>query len=290
MLLLALPMSVAGQQQAAAPEVPSAPSAGVSEATALAFVRSLFGYNPEIQYRVLSIKKSDVPGFSEVLVGLTAPQGQQAFRFFVTPDGQYAFIGDVSTMPFSSDPFGPNRAALEKRADGPSRGPRQAKVKVVEFADLQCPSCKVAQPTLQRLAAEKPDVQIIFQNFPIAAIHKWARRGAEYVDCLGRVSPELGTRFIETVFEHQEEINETNADEKLKIFANQLGADPQKTATCIADPKTAERIDASYKLGEELGVSGTPTVFINGRRVSGFANVEYEVVKRLVEFAEQQAK
>lgn len=292
-LLMALSICAASQQKAspeASKEIPSAPSATVNEASAVSFVRSLFGYNPEVEYKLVSIKPASVPGFSEVLVSLTVPQGQQAFKFLVTPDGQHAFVGDITTMPFGPDPFAPAREALQARADGPSRGPKDAKVKVVEFADLQCPSCKVAQPTLQRLASEKPEVQIVFQNFPIAAIHPWARRGAQYVDCLGRVSPELGAKFVDTVFEHQEEINPANADEKLKGFAGQVGADPQKTAACIADPKTGERIDASFKLGEELGVTGTPTVFINGRRVANFATIPYEVVRQLVDFSQQQAK
>ncbi len=268
----------------------AAQGSDINESAALEFVRQLFGYNAEIQYNFVSAKPAEAPGFQEVTVLLSVPQGQQPFRFYVTPDRKYAFVGDITMMPFGTDPFGSTRALLKQKADGPARGPKDAKVEIVEFADLQCPSCKAAQPNVQKLIAEEPTVKIVFQNFPIAAIHPWAQRSARYVDCLGRSNPDIAVKFIDTVFDHQQEINPTNADDLLKSYAEQSGAPMAATAACIADPKTDERIRASYALGEQVGVTGTPTVFINGRRVANFNGVPYEVLKQLVDFAAKEAK
>ncbi len=61
---------------------------------------------------------------------------------------------------------------------------------------------------------EEPKARLIFQNFPLEQIHKWALIGAKYVDCLGRQNNDLAWKFIALVYDHQVEINEQNADAK----------------------------------------------------------------------------
>ena len=69
--------------------------------------------------------------------------------------------------------------------NGPSRGPADAPVTLVEFSDLQCPHCKEAQPTIDKLMAEEKNARLVFQNFPLPA-HDWAAKAAYYGDCIGR--------------------------------------------------------------------------------------------------------
>src|SRR6267154_1914238 len=110
-------------------------------------------------------KPAAVPGLAQVDVVLASPQGQQLSRFYITPDGQHAVIGDI--IPFGAKPYDPARKVLEKGITGPSRGPKNAPVTIVEFGDLQCPACKAAQPAIEGLIAAEPDAHFVFQNFPL---------------------------------------------------------------------------------------------------------------------------
>jgi protein-disulfide isomerase len=158
-------------------------------------------------------------------------------------------------------------------------------VTVVEFGDLECPACKAAQPNVAKLMEDEPKLRLIFQNFPLESIHKWAMLGAKYVDCIGRENNDALWKFLSIVYEHQGEITPENADSMLKGFAKEAGANPDTVAACTAKPETEKHIRESMALGEKLGVDSTPTFFINGRKVIGFGNnTPYEVVKAIVDF------
>ncbi len=171
-----------------------------------------------------------------------------------------------------------------KNVNGPEHGPKDAVVTIVEFGDLECPACKKAQENLNKLMSEEPKAKLIFQNFPLEQIHPWAMRGAKYLDCLGRENNDVVWKFIATTYEHQSDVNEQNADEKLKEFVKEAGGDPAAASACAAKPETEKRVRDSIALGEKLNVNSTPTFFINGRKVSGFVNTPYETVKAMVDY------
>ena len=242
----------------------------------------MFGWNQDLTWKIAEIKPAEAQGFTEVTAVFSTPQGQQVFRVYVTPDQKFALTGDM--VPFGADPFAAARATL-KSANGPSHGPADAAVTMVEFGDLECPACKAAQPQLTKLLEEEPKLKLIFQNFPLEALHKWALLGAKYVDCVGRESNDQVFKFIATVYAHQGEITADTADTMLKGYAKEAGANPETVAACVAKPETEKRVRESLALGEKLGVNSTPTFFINGRKVVGFGNnTPYEVVKAIVEF------
>jgi protein-disulfide isomerase len=93
-------------------------------------------------------------------------------------------------------------------------------------------------------------------------------------------------KFIQKTFEDQTNITESNADEKLKAIATASGANADEIAACAAKPDTKARIEASMALGKSVGVNGTPTLFVNGRAVSGGAPVD--VLKKIVDFEAKQ--
>lgn len=251
-----------------------------SEDAVKGFIQQMLGYDTSVTYKVSSIKPAEAPGFADVSVVLSSSQGDQVLNFYVSPDGKFALIGQL--MDFGSDPFARYRSLLQK-IDGPIRGPKNAKVTIVEFADLECPACKAALPNVEKMQAEDPDVRVVFQNFPLEKVHPWALRAALYVDCL-KSNSDVAWKFIDTVYEHQGEITEGNADDSLKTYATAAGAD-SKVAACIADPKTLANVKNSEKLGDSVAVTSTPTLFINGRKVSSFNSLPYEAFKQLVDFA-----
>ena len=258
-----------------------------SEATVDSFMQQTFGYEPNVTWKVSSIKPAPVPGLAQIDVVLATPQGQQSSRFYVTADGEHAVVGEI--IPFGAKPFDHARKTLEKGISGPSRGPKDAAVTVVEFGDLQCPACKAAQPAIEALIAAEPNTRFVFQNFPLE-MHNWAAKGAAFADCVAQASNEAFWKFIAKTYETQADITAENADQKLTALADGAGVKGADIAACANTPVTKAHVDASLALGKSVNVNGTPTLFVNGRSIGNISQVPAETLKGLVDFAAKQGK
>jgi protein-disulfide isomerase len=90
---------------------------------------------------------------------------------------------------------------------------------------------------------------------------------------------------MQGVYDAQSDILTTNADEKLTALADKSGVKGSDIAACAAKPETASRVEHSVALGKSVDVTGTPTLFINGRKIANVAGLPYDMLKQLVEFA-----
>jgi protein-disulfide isomerase len=257
-----------------------------SEDAVNGFLHETFGYDPQLTWKITSIEPSKAEGLAEVNVQISGPQGQGTQKFFVTGDGKHAVVGEI--IPFGKHPFEEARQQLEKEVTGPARGPADAPVTIVEFSDLQCPHCKEANPTIEKLLNENPNIRFVYQNFPLP-MHNWAQKGADYADCVGKVSNESFWKFISSVYTAQAEITAENADQKLTELADKAGVKGPDVASCSTQPETQSRVEASVNLGKTLDVNSTPTLFINGRPV-GVSGNNYEALKQLVDYSAKQKK
>jgi len=237
--------------------------------------------------KISAIKPASVPGLAEVDVVLATPQGPQSSRFFVTADGEHAVVGEI--LPFGAHPYDPVKKTLEKGISGPARGPKDAPVTIVEFGDLQCPACKAAQPAIEGLIAAEPNARFVFQNFPLE-MHNWAAKGAAYADCVAQASNDAFWKFIAKTYETQSNITAENADEKLTALADDAGVKGADIAACASTPVAKAHVDASIALGKSVNVTGTPTIFINGRPIGNVANAPPETLKGIVAFAAKEGK
>lgn len=245
------------------------------------FMRHMFGYDPMVKWKIESEKPSEVPGVTEVVIAFGDPV-QQRTPFYVTSDLQHAFIGQI--IPFGADPFAPVRNKLAEQAKGPVQGNADAPVQIVEFSDFECPHCKKAQPKLEQLMSESPNARLVFENFPLSQIHKWADRAAGYADCIARQSPEQFWKFSREVFDQQEQINDSNAAAKLAAIATDAGANASATAACADSAETKARVNQQYELGVSVGVNATPTLFLNGRKIENVNDTPIEILKQMVDF------
>jgi protein-disulfide isomerase len=253
-----------------------------SEATVDTFLHQQFAKKPDVTWKIANIKPSEIPALAEVSVVLASPQGQQMAKFYVGADREHALVGEI--IPFGTRPFDPIRQTLDKGVTGPSRGPKDAPVTIVEFGDLQCPACKQAQQPIEQLVAAEPKARFVFQNFPLE-MHNWALKGAEYADCVGRASNDAFWKFISKTYDTQADITAENADEKLTAVAEGSGVKGSEIAACAAKPETKARVDASIALGKSVEVGSTPTLFINGRRIGSFDPRLADIYKSIVDFA-----
>lgn len=289
-MVMAQTKPVPAAKPAVKPATKSSPAAADSivlpnEDTVNSFLFQMFGYDATITWKVSDIRPSEVPGLAEVTVLITNPQGSNQNKLLVSSDGKHAISGDI--LPFGAKPFDEARAKLEKGVNGPAKGPAKAPVTIVEFSDMQCPHCQKAAPVIEQLLAQEPDAHFVFQNFPLPA-HNWAEKAAAYVDCVGSASNDAVWKFIQKTFEDQANISEANIDEKLKAIATASGVNGAEMAVCADKSATKARVEASVQLGKSVGVTGTPTLFVNGRNVPGGA--PEEVIKKIVDFEASQEK
>lgn len=250
--------------------------------TVSVFLKKMFGYDPNLVFRVAEVKESAAPGVADATVVVNTAQGQQVLHLFITPDQQNVIVGEI--MPFGVNPFQKNREALIT-AFGATQGPKDAAITIVEFGDLQCPACKAVQPNIEKLMKDEPNAKLIFQNYPLETIHPWAGRAARYLDCIARNNNDAGLTFITAVYAHQGEIVEENVAEKLNTYAKMAGADPTAIEACSKTPETDARVKKSIELGSKVGITGTPTLFVNGRRVNNVGSMPYETLKAMVDYA-----
>jgi len=156
----------------------------------------------------------------------------------------------------------------------PSIGPANAPVKVVEFADYQCPYCKQVHPDLQKLREEFPQQMVlVYEDFPLP-MHPFAEKAAEASHC----ADDQGKfwEYHDGLFAHSGPLD---AD-ALKGVARSLNLDQAKFTQCLDSGKEAPTVAKGLAEGKKLGLTGTPTFFINGHMVAGAT--KYDVLKEMV--------
>ena len=148
-------------------------------------------------------------------------------------------------------------------ATGPSKGPANAPVTIVEFSDFECPFCAKAEPTVKALLAKYPDkIKLVYRDFPLP-MHSHAPKAAEAAHCAGDQGKYW--EMHEKLFANSQKLEPTD----LKAYARDLGIDGAKFDRCLDSNEKASLVEKNKKAGEEAGVSGTPAFFINGRPLSG---------------------
>ena len=256
------------------------------------FLTQLWGYDPNRIWRVMSIETTAATGVSHVSV-LLADRGPNAkaqpTAFYVMPDGKHAIAGN-SLMDFGPKPFEGVRQRLMTEADGPAKGSANKALELVEFADMQCPHCKEAQTSMDQLAKDFPNAHIVFENFPLASIHPFATRAALDGVCVAKAKPEAFWTFLLAVYDTQGGLTAEDGEATLTAAVTKAGLDPAAVSQCAGTPEAQQRVLASVRLGESIGIDQTPTLVVNGRLVPvSPAAVSYDTLKRLVSFEAAQA-
>lgn len=147
---------------------------------------------------------------------------------------------------------------------------------IVEFTDYQCPSCAATQPTLERLVKEYGDkVRLVARDFPLSQ-HADAFKAAEAAEA----AREQGKywEYAAILMRNQSALSVP----KLKDYASELALDRGRFDKALESGKFAEAVQRDIEEGTRLGIDSTPTVFINGRRVS---DRSYEALKASIEMA-----
>jgi len=170
---------------------------------------------------------------------------------------------------------------VEVEAIGPSKGPENAPVTIVEFSDFECPFCGRVEPTIDRIFDTYGDkVRLVYRDYPLPS-HTNAPKASEAALC----AQDQGKywEMHSKLFKNQRMLG----IDALKAYAKELELDQAKFDACLDSGEKAEVVKASMKAGEALGVTGTPAFFINGRMISGAQ--PFDKFKELIDYELQQA-
>lgn len=259
------------------------------------FLKQNWGHDPNRIWQVQGIQATRVPGLSRVTVLVEEKGGQQArpsaLSFLTLPDGKNLITADdqgMQVMPFGARPFEEFRQQLKQEAKGPSRGPANAQLLLVEFADFECPHCKEAQPTVERLMKDFPEARFIAQQFPLRTIHSEAEKASEEGVCVAKLGGnEAYFKFSDAIYANQASLTPQASSQALLAAVTAAGVDPEKVKSCVAQPSTKAAVDDSLKLGEAIGVNATPTLYVNGRALPSFPSIPYDTLTQIIRYQMQ---
>ncbi|MGD0909186.1 MAG: thioredoxin domain-containing protein [Candidatus Acidiferrales bacterium] len=264
--------------QTAAPGKPklsdtSNTKADTVEARVESYLRNSYAWGSDYQLKVGPTKPSPLPELLEVPFTVSMAEKSQTATVYVDKTGKFLIRGELSDM--SVDPLADIRSKLSP-GDSPSMGPENAKVTIIEFADFECPSCRQLDLILRDFMPRHPEARLVFKNFPLTEIHPWAMTAAIAGQCTYQQDPAKFWKIHDAIFDAQDSINPSNVWDKMIELGDQVGVNIDAFKICLADPATAKIIVQSVELGHVLNVTGTPTSFVNARRVVGPDQVTIE--------------
>lgn len=155
----------------------------------------------------------------------------------------------------------------------------EGKVQVIEFGDYQCPACAQTNPDVNKLKEEfKDDITFIYRHFPLP-MHPNANPAAEAAEAAGAQGKfwEMHNMLFETQTQWASLADPTSI---FSQYAEQLGLDKERFIDDVTNKAHKARISADQSDGYSVGVSGTPTFFINGKQQSKF---DYDSLKSAIE-------
>jgi protein-disulfide isomerase len=158
----------------------------------------------------------------------------------------------------------------------PARGPANAPVTIVEFADFECPFCGGLFPTLKLIERNYADkVRVVYRHFPLTNIHPHAQKAAEAAVCAN----EQGHfwEFHDSMFGNQQQLTVDD----LKRRAVTMKLDTAAFNSCLDSGRAAEAVKKDAAEGAQAGVTGTPAIFINGRMLTG--SQPYNEIRDVIE-------
>jgi protein-disulfide isomerase len=238
-------------------------------------VRSQLNVPQDWRVDVGARSKSDIAGFDAVPITFTSSADstkKQTLNFLISKDGNT--LARLSKWDISKDP-----AELISTDSRPMRGNSQAKVTIINFDDLECPYCARMHAQLfpDTLDRYKGQIKIVYKDYPLIEIHPWALHAAIDANCLASQNSTAYWNYVDYLHTHGDDVTGPQRDPAKSVamldkLARDEGQhsklDAGKLDACLAK-QDESTVRASMKEGDALGVDGTPTLFINGERLTG---------------------
>src|ERR1700704_928481 len=240
-------------------------------------VRAFYNIPAEVHVVVGAMTPStDWPAYDTVSVTIDGGGSKKAeYKFLVSKDRNTMLR--MVKFDLTKDPFADvmSKIGTEGR---PSRGAKSAKVVLVNFDDFECPFCSRMHQTLfPQLLKEYGDrVTFIYKDYPLVEIHPWATHAAVNANCLAAQNGDAYWDFADSIHANPRDVSNEKTpgarfaalDKMTLLEGEKHKVDTAKLQACIkAQDEVA--VKASMKEAEGIGVSATPTMFINGQKIDG---------------------
>ncbi len=249
----------------------------VAKKKVIEYYRRKSNLPPEVGAELTKVEASKLNGVQQGTITLTSGGRTQEVQVLMSSDAQFVIFSGVDRQGMSvgtledvsSDPF----AAVMKKItlDGnPSKGPKDAKVTIVEYSDFQCPYCARAHTTLKdQVIKEYGDkIRVVYKNFPLS-FHKWAEPAGIANECAYDQDEAASWLLYDYYFDNQQQLTPENLKEKSLEVLKTTSVKIDVWTDCYDNQKTADRVRADMAEGQSVGVTGTPAFMINGRFLSG---------------------
>lgn len=238
-------------------------------------VRSYYSLPPTVKVTVGPLRPSEFPNYEALTINIEGDSKKQDYDFLLSKDRKT--LMRVTKLDLSKDPYVETMKKIDL-SGRPVRGNKDAKVVVVNFDDLECPFCSRMHQTLfPELLKEYGDrVAFVYKDFPLSEIHPWAIHAAVDANCLAAQNNDAYWDFADYIHANQHEVSSEKTrdaqfaalDRLSTLQAQKHSLDQTKLQSCIK-AQNEDSIKASIKQGESVGVSATPTLFVNGQELDG---------------------
>jgi protein-disulfide isomerase len=241
-------------------------------------VRSRYSVPAGVKVIVGAITPStDWPAYDAVSVTLDggSDSHKQDLKFLISKDRNTMLR--VTKFDLTQDPFAEVMSKIDLTGR-PWRGAKSAKVVLVNFDDFECPYCASMHQTLfPDVFKQYGDrVTFIYKDYPLAEMHPWAIHAAVDANCLAAQNNDAYWDFADYIHANKREVDNEktpgarlDAIDRIAMLQGQKhNVDVVKLQSCIKAQKE-DAVRASMKEADALGVTGTPTMFINGQKIDG---------------------
>ncbi|MFZ5928087.1 MAG: DsbA family protein [Acidobacteriota bacterium] len=266
------------------------PAPAIDKARIESFLRHLMLWGPQIQVSLSDPRPSGIPGLYELHVAAKYQQASVEESFLVSADGGHIVRGSI----FRTDqpPYAADAARI--RTEGhPAFGASdagQARLQLVVFSDFQCNFCREEARSLrENLPKAYPgQFRLVFRDLPLDQIHPWARSAAIAGRCAFRQSGDLFWKYHDWIFDRQSEIKADNLRARILEWLKSADGDEKAFADCLDSPEPAREVAASVAEARQLHIQSTPTLYVNGRPLTG--NIPWPQLKAILDLELDFAK
>jgi len=234
-------------------------------------VREQFKLPSSTSVTATPFRPSLYPNLLATTITVDDGKNKEVQNFYLTKDNRCLVVGAVFNLGLD-----PRREALQalKTVNEPSQGSVSAPVTIVEFGDLQCPMCARLHDFLESDLLPKygDKVRIVYKEYPLVMIHDWTLTASVACQCAYQINPGAYVPLRSMIYKNQGSINAMNVRDLMLSYGEQAGLDRLRFAACIDSKATLPHVEADFKEGQAVGVSSTPTCFVNGKMVVGFSS------------------
>jgi protein-disulfide isomerase len=230
------------------------------------YVRKAFNVPSSVNVVIKQEKPSSLAGFNTLEIEFSNERGSQVQELWITEDHSKMIVGRL--LDLNVDPY---KSTLSKISfnNVPTKGPADAKVTIVEYTDFQCPYCSKAHTNVQELLKTYDGkIRIVYKSLPLN-IHDWAEDAAIIGTCAYQQNPEALWKYADYFFENQKTLKKDTLRTVAMDLAKQWNLDTEMMNQCVDAKATLPIVKADVKEAQALGLSSTPSFFVNGRPVVG---------------------